>query len=85
MKRKLSFEKAKALYVYRYTMDHVPVWAKKPCSAGKYYAPQYKSDLEWFENTVFPGEKGVHSTSTKCDTTNQSWPLGVWLDSPYSK
>lgn len=89
MPRKLSFEAACAQYVHRYTMDHVPAWAmKRPCDSGgietRYYAPQFASDREWYDNTLFHGEHWL-ATRGRCYTSGQTWPLGQWLDKPYRK
>jgi len=84
MQRKLPFEQATARYVHRYTMDHVPAWATKP-HAGRYYAPQFRSDREWYEHTKFKGEPGYLGAKGDCYTTGQTWPLGQWLDQPYSR
>lgn len=55
--RPITFEQAKAQYVHRYTMEHVPAWAREINPGnGKYYAPGYSTDLEWYENTEFKGE-----------------------------
>ena len=78
MSEKLSFEQATARFGYRYTMEHVPNWAKKPCKNGKFYAPQYRTDQEWYDNTVFPPQ------AKYCTQSNESWPLGRWLDTPFS-
>lgn len=83
MTRKLSFEQAKAKYVHRYTMEHVPQWAKEPAPNGKHYAPQYSTDREWYDNTFFPGENGIEANDRHCRSDKQSWPLGQWLDTPY--
>jgi hypothetical protein len=84
MKRPISFEQAKAQYTHRFTMEHVPVWAILRAPNGKYYAPQYRSDKEWYDNTLFAGESEL-ATKEACYTANQSWPLGQWLDQPYQK
>lgn len=81
---RISFQTARNLYKNRYTMEHVPSWAKIVCSNGKFYAPQFASDLQWYENTKFPGEKGLHGNSKHCRTSGATWPLGQWLDSPYN-
>lgn len=83
-KRKITFEEAKNRYLQRFTMEHVPQWALFPVEPGIYYAPQYATDLEWYENTFFNGE---HELASKeyCYTTKQTWPLGHWLDKPYGK
>jgi hypothetical protein len=78
-----TFEQAKAKYVNRFTMEHVPAWAKKPMANGKYYAPQYESDAEWYASTLFPGEPGHHNGKNHCQSSNQTWPLGQFLDAPY--
>ena len=84
--RKVSFLEARFRYRNRFTMEHVPDWAKKPCeSNGLYYAPQYRSDREWYDNTVFPGEAGLHPNNKYCESNGQTWPLGQWRNSPFIK
>lgn len=83
--RKISFEQAKAQYPHRYTVDHVPSWARKQCDNGKFYAPQYASDREWYEKTTFPGEPGLHGNNKHCESRAPSWPLGEWLDQPFQR
>lgn len=92
MKRAMTLEQAKARYVHRYTMEHVPAWARKPCideGTGTivfYYAPQYRSDQEWYDNTIFPGEKGHYGgRETSCMSEKNTWPLGTRLTEPYRK
>jgi hypothetical protein len=81
--RKISFEEAKAKYPYRYTLEHVPDWAKTPMDNGKYYAPHYRTCREWYEKTRFPGEEGgPPARSPCCMSEMQSWPLGMALDAP---
>jgi hypothetical protein len=82
--RVLSFEGACRQYVHRYTMEHVPAWAATPAGNGRYYAPHYRTDREWYDNTLFPGEFGWHApgTDTDCFSTKQTWPMGQWLDEP---
>lgn len=82
-KRSISFVDACARYVHRFTQDHVPRWALTPIEPGKYYAPQYRSDREWYELTRFPGEPGHLSIGDDCYSTGQTWPAGKWLDAPY--
>lgn len=97
--RAISLEQARNQYPHRFTMEHVPSWAKWPAKhtkgehAGKvmHYAPQYRTDREWYEHTAFPGEPGhpaygilsAHK-ETQCHTTGQTWPMGQWLEQPYS-
>lgn len=84
----INFEAAKRAYTNRFTMEHVPTWAlKRPCDCGGtamwFYAPQYRTDREWFENTVFPPNQMCHDTD--CFSTNPSWPLGKQLSAPYRR
>lgn len=79
----MSFEDAKRLYVHRYTMEHVPAWARKQAPNGKYYAPQFSTDLEWLNSTLFPPYNPMGPRIKDCYTTGQTWPLGQWLDEPY--
>lgn len=85
MTKRPSFEQACRMYVHRFTMENVPSWASRPCG-GKYYAPQFASDREWYDNTKFPGEPDHFLVdSLYCYTRNQTWPLGEWLHKPYRK
>lgn len=85
-KTKLSFERATSRFVHRYTMEHVPHWAHNPSPRGKYYAPQYRTDQEWYENSSFPGDSDwIDIGQDHCHSANQSWPLGQWLDAPYKR
>lgn len=83
MKRPITFEQACAQYVHRYTMEHVPAWARVPC-AGRYYAPQFISDRQWYDATKFHSESELAS-KTHAYSSGQTWPLGQWLDAPYQK
>lgn len=84
MARPLTFEAARRRYVHRYTLEHVPQWARTGVhrnEAGECgcYAPQYASDREWYESTLFPGEGGIHPRETHCQSGAPTWPLGTWL------
>lgn len=79
---KLAFNLACAQYVHRFTMEHVPQWAKLPLR-GRYYAPQFRTDAEWYANTIFPPDPGCYN-DTDCHTSGMTWPLGQWLSFPYS-
>lgn len=84
MSRVISFSEAKRRYTNRYTMEYVPAWARgEGPGNGKYYAPQYSTDREWYDNTVFPGEGNLPEQEGHCMTMNASWPLGEWLEEPY--
>lgn len=90
MSRVISFEEAKRRYPHRFTMEHVPVWAReRPCDRGglisKYYAPQHRTDREWYDNTLFPGEGFVGKREKHCFVIRHSFPLGMWLDQPYRR
>lgn len=76
-----SLEQAKAQYTNRFTMEHVPSWALQKRQDGTFYAPQFRSDAEWYENTSFP----TNPRERFCTTINQSWPLGQALSQPYRK
>jgi hypothetical protein len=78
-----TLAKAKAEYPHRFTMEHVPAWARKPAPNGRFYAPQYRSDREWYERTTFPGEPGHLGFGRDCYSSRQTWPLGEWLDKPF--
>lgn len=85
MKRAITLKQAQSAYPNRYTMEHRPQWAlRRPCDSGgtstKFYAPQFRSDAEWYENTTFPGEGELSRFSPNCETSGQTWPLGQWLD-----
>lgn len=84
--RKVSFAQACAAFVHRFTVDHVPAWARKPCDGnGLFYAPQFASDAEWYENTKFYGEPGHIGGRDECYTTGQTWPHGKWLARAFVK
>lgn len=84
--RPISFAEAKRLYVHRFTMEHIPQWAKAPHHHGNglwlYYAPQHATDLDWYNTTIFKGEGGM-ADRDHCYST-PSWPLGKgWLKEPF--
>lgn len=79
MARKITLEEAKRQYVNRYTMEHVPTWARKARPDGLFYAPQYRTDAEWYANTTFPGEEGHIGGKSHCFSTGATWPLGKEL------
>jgi hypothetical protein len=83
IRRPITLATARAQYVHRFTLEHVPAWAYKPCEGnGRYYAPQYRTDAEWYERTSFPGENGVPRREDHCESTGATWPLGQWLNKP---
>lgn len=80
----MNLEEAKRRYVHRFTMEHVPDWARGrgPDGATWFYAPQYRTDKEWYEKTMFPPNHPLGRRS-ECWSQNPSWPLGERLDHPY--
>lgn len=80
----MTFEEARRRYLHRFTMEHIPEWAKKPAPNGKFYAPHYRSDQEWYENSLFP-PNNPYGIGSECHSANQSWSLGQWLDNPYRR
>lgn len=82
--RPLTLAQACAQYPNRYTAEHVPAWASKACEGnGLFYAPQFASDVEWYNNTKFHGEVGHVGKKSDCYTSGQTWPFGNWLSAPY--
>jgi hypothetical protein len=79
--RPISFEDAKRLFLNRYTLEHVPQWAREPHQDPLYglvyYAPHYASDREWYDATRFMGEEGGEGLPPHhCYSFGPSWPLG---------
>lgn len=62
----------------------MPYWAGNAAPNGKYYAPQFATDREWYDNTAFEGESEL-ADKDHCHTSGQTWPVGQWLDQPYTK
>jgi len=85
MSKRPTFEQAKAQFVHRYTMEHVPAWALRQHSNGCYYAPQFRTDSEWYAATLFHGEPGHIGTRNECFTNGQTWPLGKWLNASFKR
>lgn len=79
---------ALAAYCHRYTMEHVPTWARKPAPNGKYYKPHFASDAEWLANSEFPVTKrGRLSRHEDADCRSwATWPLGQgFADEPFKR
>jgi hypothetical protein len=83
---------ARKRFVHRFTCEHKPVWAtgetgKRRLRNGSvaYHAPQYRTDAEWYEATLFPGEPGIlHGWPAGMPySRNRTWPLGRMLPRPY--
>lgn len=80
-----SFESACAQYVHRFTCEYVPAWAHERRTDGTYPAPQFLTDREWCESTVFPGEPGHHGKHKWCIAGKPTWPHGQSLTQPYRR
>lgn len=80
----MTLAQAKKAYPHRFTMEHVPNWARNPAPNGKYYAPQFRTDAEWHANTLFPPNNPLGKRVQDCFTNGQTWPLGQWLDKPFT-
>lgn len=78
-----SFADACRMYVHRHTMEHVPEWAREQRPDGTYYAPQYRTDREWYDRTKFPGEPEHIGDRKHCYSSDQTWPFGTSLNQPY--
>lgn len=88
--RVISFEEAKRRYPHRFTMEHVPAWARETPrvhggTLNKFYAPAHRTDREWYDNTLFPGEGFVGKREKHCFVVRHSFPLGMFLDQPYRR
>lgn len=81
--RPITLEQARRLYPRRFTMQYVPRWATQRRECGGFYAPQYRSDAEWYERTKFPGEGDVPRRSPYCESNAPTWPLGQRLEQPF--
>ena len=82
-----TFATACAQFRNRFTMEHVPAWAREPFGPDNLYpAPHFRSDAEWYANTKFPGEPGLHGNCRHCETNGLTWPLGrAPLPEPYRR
>jgi hypothetical protein len=86
--RPISFEEAKRRYPHRFTMEYVPAWSHHPLppradGTERHYAPQYRTDREWYDKTLFPGEGHVSRRDRHCYSAGQSFPVGLFLTEPY--
>lgn len=74
--------------VHRFTGEHVPAWARKPAPNGRFYAPHYATDAEWLSSTVFrvrKSDRRLDERATSCESRNQTFPFGEWLDQPFTR
>lgn len=77
-----TLAQARAQFTNRFAAEHVPAWARQQAPNGRYYAPQYASDADWYAHTLFNGEHPLAARG-ECFSTEPTWPLGKWLDAPH--
>lgn len=85
MKRVLGVDLPKRLqaavlarFVHRFTVDHKPAWASAARPDGSCYKPQFASDQEWLENTLFyVTDKGELSEQQRFCESNPTFPFGI--------
>lgn len=65
---------ALARYIYRFTGDHQPEWARKERKDGLPYPLQFASDAEWLANTTFPVTKHLRLAKRGHCLSNPTWP-----------
>jgi hypothetical protein len=63
---------AKARYVHRYTVDHVPTWARTTRPDGTPYFVQFASDADWLAHTWFNVTKDGRLANRSC------WSCPTW-------
>lgn len=83
-KRPISFDDACQKYINRYTFDNIPKWSQSVNKEGLYEAPHFSNDIEWYQNTFFPGEQNVSLDSASC-ISEPTFPLGEYLIVPFNK
>ena len=68
-------EKAKRMYVHRFTQSHIPEWARRPRPDGGEYEPQFADDQDWLEHSEFAVTKsGVLDKRHRSITSHPTWP-----------
>lgn len=82
MPRPVSFDQAVLKSPHRFTLEHIPAWADLQREDGMYYAPQYSSDREWYERTLFGTERLTDPRTRYMTDFSATWPLGQSLSSP---
>ena len=66
---------AKAMYVHRFTKEHVPTWAKQPRPDGSAYEPHFASDDEWLANSEFAvTNSGKFDARHRYHISHPTWP-----------
>ena len=72
---------AKALFVHRFTREHIPLWSCEYRSDGSNYAVQFASDADWLRHTKF----AVHSDGTLSKRAQYCESSPTWPDNPELK
>lgn len=64
-----------AAYVHRFTGEHRPKWANGLRPDGTPYRVQFKSDIDWLENTIFfvKNDGTLDGRFKRCEST-PTWP-----------
>jgi hypothetical protein len=69
--------KARSIFVNRFTRQHRPNWAQKPRDDGQPYKPHFKDDADWLANTEFAVNKdGTLDQRVGHCSSNPTWPDG---------
>lgn len=62
-------------FLYRYTREHIPQWAKKEWKDGKPYPLEFDSDADWLAHTRFAVcRNGQLDERTAHCESNPTWP-----------
>lgn len=72
--RKLQQE-VLAAFIYRFTGDHTPTWARSIWKDNLPYPLQFKDDADWLANTLFAiTERGTLDNREDYCMSNPTWP-----------
>ncbi len=76
-------EQVKRAFVYRFTGQHVPAWARQPMPNGQAYPLQFADDSDWLANTYFwITKKGELCKRHNYCESHQTWPNNPELRTP---
>lgn len=81
-------EEAKLAWIYRYTGDHIPIWALEKSENGLYCPVHFKDDTEWLANTRFWvfGYEYLMLLPRRSSESNPTFPLGKeFTAEPFTK
>lgn len=82
--RPLSIDEARRRFVKRFTLNHIPHWAKHKLPNGKYPGPRYESDQHWYATSEFIGF-GATGVRKYIREGKPTYPVGRFLDAPFTK